>query len=408
MNVSIISIGDEVLTGSTINTNAAYISQRLGRLGYKVIEHRVLPDDKSLMKKGISESLERFPIVILTGGLGPTCDDFTREVMAEIAGSALVKDEKIYQTLQERYGDRLISIENQSLVLEKAEILPNPIGTASGFKIQIGSHFLFALPGVPLELHQMLEEVILHLNKTEQQTKNFTHLIHLFNLPESAVDPFLRKLEEEFPAVKIGIYASFGILSVKFETTASHEQEAIDTLKPLIKTIEDQFQDHIFNSSRGKIEEAVQELFIQKGYTLSLAESCTGGSIASRLTKLPDCSRYFLGSLVVYSNALKQNLLGVSAKTLQNYGSVSQEVVEEMVLGLQKLTDSTYCLAVSGIAGPGGGSKDKPVGTIWGALLKKGERPFAWKFQGFGSREMIIERAVNRLLAQLIIDARET
>lgn len=406
MSVAVVSIGDEVLMGSTINTNAAYISQKLTRAGYKVAEHRVLPDDKILMRIGIEDALQRFPIVILTGGLGPTCDDYTREVLAEIIQSPLVTNEEIWEDLKQRYGDRPICLDNQALVIEKAQVLRNPIGTASGFKITQGQHILFALPGVPLELQRMFELVLDHLKKEGPAGQSFTHIINLFNLPESAVDPLLRQLELQYPDVKIGIYASFGILNVKFETKAPSALESKLLLKPLIEQVETSFQDHLFESERGKIEDAIHQLFLLNQWTLSLAESCTGGSVASRLTRLPGCSQYFLGSMVVYSNELKEKVLKVSPKTLKKFGAVSSEVVLEMVEGLQALTQSTYCLAVSGIAGPDGGTAEKPVGTVWGAILKKGEFPVAWEFRGFGSREMIIERAVNRLLAQILIDAR--
>ena len=408
MTVAVVSIGDEILMGSTINTNAAYISKQLTQLGYKVAKHIVLPDSKEEMKKGIINAFCLYDIVIVTGGLGPTCDDFTRDVLADIFKSKLVRNEEIAKTLKERYGNLPISLEDQCLVIENAAIIPNPSGTASGFKFHQNTKLLFALPGVPFELQQMFQDVLRSLKEEGPIPENFIYTMNLCNLPESAVDPTLRELEKKYPHIKIGIYASYGLLNVKFEIQAVSAVKARQKLAPLIQTIQQKFGYHLFDAVHGKIDEAIHQIFSNNPWTLSLAESCTGGGIASRLTRYPGSSKYFLGSVVSYSNLLKQELLKVSPKTLEKYGAVSEQTVLEMVTGIQNLTGSTYALAVSGIAGPDGGTPEKPVGTVWGAIIKERHAPKAWKFKAFGNREMIIERSINALLSQLWLEVRES
>lgn len=403
MKIEVIAIGNEILSGNTVNTNAAFISNELLKAGLSVYRHTVLSDEESQLREGLTEGLKRSDVVLTTGGLGPTYDDTTRKVVARLFGTGFTFHPEIAADLKERYGDhRLIRLEDQSTLPSLAKPIRNRVGTAPGLLFEANDALLIMMPGVPPEMKvMMMEQVIPYLQKTLQpKMKKYYRNIHLFNLPESAVDTTLRDISSGYPEIEVGIYPNLGLLSVGISTVSENEPMASALLEKAKNILVGKFTEHIFESENGRIEQAVHDLFIAKGLTLSTAESCTGGSVAARLTRIPGASKYFMGSLVTYSNQLKMSLLDVSEKTLKDKGAVSEEVVKEMAKGLLAKTGTDYGLAVTGIAGPEGGTAEKPVGTVWGALIRKGNEPYAWKFRGYGGRDMIIERSVNALLAE--------
>lgn len=392
MRIEIIAIGDELLSGITVNTNAAFIGKELAVLGHEIVRHTVLPDEPEKLKAGLQEALNRSELVIVTGGLGPTCDDLTRNVVADIFSSDFRFDEAIAEDLRKRYGDKIISLVDQATVPTKATLLPNRVGTAPGLNFE---NKIILMPGVPSEMRAMLtNEVIPFLKKqfpvSSTQIEKF---LHFCILPESVIDVELRKLQEAYPYVKIGIYPSYGMVSVKL--SAEKENQIV----PCIEVLTKEFGTYLAPYS--KIEEAIHELFITEKKTLALAESCTGGLIAHKITSLAGASEYFLGSLVVYSNSLKQSLLGVTESVLKEKGAVSEEVVRQMWEGVLKATKADYAIAVTGISGPSGGTKEKPVGTIWAAVGKRGETPHVWTFHAKGNRETINASTANRVLGAL-------
>ncbi len=403
MNVEVIAIGNELLSGSTVNTNAAFISEQLQHQGYIVSRHTVLSDEVSQMRLGFQEALRRSRLVISTGGLGPTCDDLTRNVAAELFGSDFRYDEEIANDIKRRFGQDAPTIKNQATVPTKAIILRNSIGTAPGMIFQGDGSTLILLPGVPLEMRAMMLDQVMSYLKTHQEAfpKRYTKRLQFFGLPESAVDPMLREIKEKHANIECGIYPDQGILTVTVSAQASSEEQAEEILKIPYNFICSKFSSSVFYSATGKLEHAVHEMLLQKGLTLSAAESCTGGVLSAKLTQIPGASKYFIGSVVAYSNELKFSLLGVSQDTLSKYGAVSEEVVAEMCLGILKLTGSDYAVAISGIAGPSGGSPEKPIGTLWCAFGKQGEKPLTWLCQGKGNREMIIKQGANALLAKI-------
>ena len=328
MDVEIISIGDEVLRGQTVNGNAAFLSHELTERGYTICRHTVLSDDIEAIRSGLQEALHRSSFVITTGGLGPTLDDLTR-----VAAAPFFK--------------------------EKPEELKNELGTAPG---AFGSH-LILLPGVPREMERMfLEETMpLILERYPLDKPYHIRSCTLCLLRELEVDPILKKLEA--PGLKIGIYPAYGSLQIVFRS-----QRSVDDL---IRKVQEQFP--TFYVGRGSIEEAVHREMIARKKTLALAESCTGGAIAARLARVPDASLYFLGSIVAYSNQWKERFLGVRHDTLSKHGAVSGEAVEEMIQGHFDETECDFAVAVSGILGPKGGSAQKPVGTIYIAVAERGK-----------------------------------
>jgi len=402
MDIEIVAIGSEILSGFTINSNASYISRQLSDVGIPTAYHTVVADGAEVLKETLKKAVKRSHFVIVTGGLGPTCDDITRSVVAELFHSPLEYSPEIAKKLLARYGDKMISVHDQATVPVNAKLIENTLGTASGLIFNEENATLFLLPGVPSEMKKMFNDSVLpyiserYLIERRIQ-KRWLHYFHLF---ESQVDPVLRELKNKNPSLDFGIYPSKGNLSICVSTQEAHDHE--QTLKIAVDELKRHFDDHYFEAESGNIEEAVQRIFIDHGLTLALAESCTGGAMAAKLTGRSGASDYFVGSLVTYSNQLKQSLLKVPANTLQKYGAVSREVVEQMVTGLLAQTDSDYGVAVSGIAGPNGGTADKPVGTVWAAIGKKGEKPHSWLMQGPGfSREMVIDFTVNIVLGNL-------
>lgn len=366
MSIEILAIGNEVLSGMTTNTNAAYLGQRLDHEGWSVVRHTVLPDDPGGITMGLQEALSRSLCVIATGGLGPTIDDITLACA-------------------------------QNIFEGEPQEIPNRVGSASGLIFRAEDRLLILLPGVPQEMQSMFEEsVIPYLHRElPLKEKRFQEITHLCLLKEQEVDPLLRELKTHHPKIEIGIYPGYGTLTLRLR---SSDKSILQKAKHQIETL---FPGHLFLSKSGKIEEAIHDWFIAHKKTLACAESCTGGLIASKLTALAGASNYFLGSLVTYSNELKEQLLGVSSETLKTKGAVSSETVSEMVKGLLQKTEADWGIAVSGIAGPSGGTKEKPVGTIWYAIGQRGKEAVSRSFLAKGNRQTITLQAANKVLGHL-------
>lgn len=403
MNVEIITIGSELLCGMIVNTNAAFLGRELTKAGFNVVRQTSLHDAPGQLKAGLKEALQRSPIVISTGGLGSTCDDLTKRTAADIFDSGFHFDQSIADELERRYGKQLKSIQDQANIPDKAQIIPNEMGTAPGFIFNANGSMLILLPGVPHELRGMLSNWVLPflINTFPSAHSRFSRQIHLFGIPESDIDPHLRHLKNLFPQVEMGIYPFTGTVTAHFHLASNNEKTALDILESCVQTIKNNFSGHLFESASGKMEEAIQNLLIQKKMTLAVAESCTGGSIAAKLTRIPGASKYFLGGLVPYSNQMKTHLLNIPEDMLEKHGAVSPEVVAKMSMEALSLANSDWSLAVSGIAGPDGGTPEKPVGTVWAAILQKNHEPFVWNMLLRGSREVIIEKTVNITLGQL-------
>jgi nicotinamide-nucleotide amidase len=397
--LEIVAIGNELLAGSVINTNAAWLSQAIQSAGFHVTRHSTLPDDPIVVKKALSEALERSSFVITTGGLGPTCDDLTRQIAADLFDSNLYYNEEVAKELIARFGPDLISLEDQSMVPDKALLLKNPVGTASALVFSDNGKVLILLPGVPIEMKAIVSDSLLpFLAKDYPPIKTFfQESVYFHSTRESDIDPSLRELQKQYPYLQIGIYPHASLVTVKL--SIEEDASILEAAKAVLK---ERFSAILYSSSSGTIEEAIKDRFLEKGLSLSTAESCTGGAISARLASVSGASQYFLGGCVVYSNEMKKKLLEVPEKTLEAYGAVSQETVEAMLEGSLQATGSDYALAISGIAGPTGGSPEKPVGTIWAGVAKKGQKPqiFHWKLPG--TREAKILRATNRLLGALL------
>lgn len=404
MKIEIVAIGNELLSGFVINTNAAFISEGLLKEGLKTQRHTVLPDDAETLRKGLEDALERSDLVICTGGLGPTCDDITRNVAAGIFQSGFRYDEETASELKRRYGDYLISVDDQSTVPSKALLLKNNVGTAPGMVFQQNGKTLILLPGVPPEMKAMwVDQVVPYMRSQFPALERiFNKRLSLMGLRESTVDIVLRELLQKHPNVEFGIYPGQMVLGVNISTIDKDPASAMKRLETSFEVLMEKFGENVYDSPSGKIEEAVHHRFLKDKATLAVAESCTGGSVAAHLTKLPGSSQYFLGSIVAYSNAAKTQLLGVPELLLAEKGAVSEEVVRSMLNGVFSKTPCDYGIAVSGIAGPSGGTLEKPVGTVWLGVGRRDSEPRLWQLRAYGNREMVIQRSVNILLGGLL------
>ncbi len=361
MTIEILSIGNELLSGHTINTNAATLAQALLPEGFPIGRVTVLPDEETRLKKGIEEAMERSSFLITTGGLGPTGDDITLPIVEALYGPS-----------------------KQSIA--------NPIGTAPGAFFE-GNVPLIALPGVPSQMEIMVPEVLKILGKYVIE-KHYVSPLYVCLIPELDVEPYLRTLEKEHPGVTIGICPGAGVLSLYLHAADPK------LFPPVEEKLVKRLYIHLFSRKDKQIALALQEWMVENGKTLAVGESCTGGHLAANLTIHPGASAYFLGGVVAYSDALKESALGVQEETLKKHGAVSEEVVVEMGAGVKKLTGADYVITVSGIAGPTGGTTDKPIGTVWAAITTP-EKTYTGLIPPRKTRKTIIDYSVNYLLANL-------
>lgn len=403
MNIEVITIGNEILYGNIVDTNFVYLAKRLAEEGYGISRHTSIPDDPEVMEQCLREALHRSEIILTTGGLGPTLDDKTKEVIAQVFGKKLILNPAVKEELIGRYGPDYSWIDHQATVPVETEILQNRVGTAPGFLFKKDKNLCFVMPGVPLEMQTMFEnEVLVRLKYVlQKRQKQIVKSLYLCHLPESNVDPYLRALDTQYPHIEKGIYPGYGVLSVEFKVKES--PKAQQELQACVHTIEQAFGSYLFSQEDKSLSLAVHNTLTHHKKTLALAESCTGGFIASQLVQHAGASNYFLGGIVCYSDEMKKRSLGVKAETLRTHGAVSEETVKQMLEGAFALSGADYALAVSGVLGPSGGSQEKPIGTVWCGLGIRGEAPHIGKIlaKGRAKRASMIEYTTNFMLGVL-------
>jgi nicotinamide-nucleotide amidase len=365
----ILSTGDELTTGRVVDTNSTRIAAQLQALGVPVAAVLKVGDERERLLWALEQARLLADLVIGTGGLGPTADDLSTEVVALFAGRRLVQNEPIANALQERFAARGIpwTANNlkQALFPEGATIIPNPVGTAPGFRLSIGSgKQLIWLSGVPREMTAMMEAAVLPWVSSErgaeQQISACT--FKLYGVTESKLDDVVKPIELG-PTAKLSFRAHYPDLSLRLAVTGGAGREALFTR--LKREIAGRLGDYVYADQDLTLEEVVGRLLLERGHMLAVAESCTGGYISHRITRVAGSSAYFHGGAVTYSNQAKSRILGIREETLQNYGAVSRETALEMSRTAKEKTGSSIALGVTGIAGPGGGSAAKPVGTVW-------------------------------------------
>ncbi len=370
MKLEILSTGDEIRSGAVIDSNSAYIAQQLENAGFFTARHTCVGDDLQTIVSILKEISGRCDVAIVTGGLGPTEDDITAEAAAYAANKKLALDKEAEKQIQRilKKINREMNPSNlkQAMLPEVSTRIDNLFGTAPGFMLAIGKTFFYFLPGVPFEMKKMLPQVIGHIKETLSEDKEITKTVTLktFGLAESSVNEMLKDLFAKFGTVKIGLRAVFPEIHIKLYGRSEDEKKLSNEIETAKKNIMERIGKYLFSEDESKLEEIVGRMLTEKKATLATAESCTGGLLADRLTNVPGSSDYFLFSGVTYANEAKMKVLGVSPETLEKYGAVSVETVKEMALGAKRVSGADYTISISGIAGPGGGSDEKPVGTV--------------------------------------------
>ncbi len=371
MNIEILITGDEIRTGAAVDTNSAYIAQVLLENGLGVMRHNCVGDNTDHLVAVLHEIGGRADAALVTGGLGPTSDDVTALAAAKSAGVDLAMNwpalEKIERYFKSRDRTMPESNKKQAMLPVGAEPIDNPTGTAPGFILKIDRCVFFFLPGVPAEMSRMLSEAVLpRLEKMQGANREFnlTKTISTFGLPESKVAEKVAGIEEMFPEITLGFRAKFPEIQIKLYGRGKRKETVGQCVAAATEAVLDRIGEVVFSTDGNSMEAAVGRLLREKRATVAVAESCTGGLISHMLTNVPGSSNYFLFSGVTYSNPAKRNVLGVSSTIIERFGAVHEETAREMAAGVRRIAGSDFGLATSGIAGPDGGTPEKPVGLV--------------------------------------------
>lgn len=372
-SAEILAVGSELLTPTRIDTNSLAITERLNTLGIQVRAKAVVGDRRADLATLLGAALSRVDLVLLSGGLGPTDDDLTRDVVAEVLGRPVHEDDEITAAIRARFERRGLTMPDinrrQAMVPEGAVVLPNVNGTAPGLWIDHGSQVVVLLPGPPRELIPMLDgEVVGRLAARTSGDGLFTRVVRVFGRSEShteeAVRPYYGAWAAANPAIEVTILAARGAIDLHLTARAASSGAAAAVLDPAVRQTLEAIGDDVYSADGRAIEEVVGDLLRERKWRLGAAESCTGGLLLSRLTEIPGSSDYVDGGIVSYSNRLKVDLLGVDAALIDAHGAVSEPVAAAMAHGIRTRTGVDVGVAITGIAGPGGGSDSKPVGTV--------------------------------------------
>lgn len=371
MIIEILATGDEIRTGAAIDSNSAHIAQVLEQAGLEALRHTCVGDDMDLMVSIIKEIGSRADVAVVTGGLGPTSDDITAEAAAKAKGVERVLNRSALDVVENFFKTRKRTMspsnQKQAMLPEGAEFLNNPIGSAPGFFLKIDRCWFFFVPGVPFEMRRMLsDEVLPRIDKLygRPDELSLVKTISTFGLTESETGELLVGLSAEFPEITPGFRSKFPEIQVKLYIRGKDDKVLRKILEKASQWILGKLKENVFSMNGRSMEAVVGRLLAEKQATLAVAESCTGGLISHMLTNVPGSSAYFHFSGVTYSNKAKKKVLGVSNEVLQRYGAVHQETVKSMAQGVRRVGGTTYGLATSGIAGPDGGTDEKPVGTL--------------------------------------------
>ncbi len=403
----IITIGDELLIGQVVDTNSAWMARQLNEMGIQLYQITSVHDDRQHIIAALDEAFSRADIVLTTGGLGPTKDDITKHVLCDYFQSHLIENAHVRAHIEALYQDRPDVLNRltstQWLVPECAEILENRVGSAPLMIFHRGQKLLACMPGVPYEMKIAMTEQILPYLESKVNSRKSKAIIHktlqVTGIAESSLAILLEEFENAMPAaLHLAYLPKDGVIRLRLssygELTEADMQQWFDRLRQLVS-------DYLIADIDEPMEVLLGRLLTERHQTIATAESCTGGRLAALLNKHPGSSVFYMGSVVAYDNAVKQQVLGVHAESLRNYGAVSEAVVREMAEGVRALMHTDYAIATSGIAGPDGGSEEKPVGTVWIAWATP-EGTTAECFHLGKLREQITDRACLRALIGLL------
>jgi nicotinamide-nucleotide amidase len=402
MRAEIIAIGSELLTPHRLDTNSLFITAELNQIGIRVIQKAVVGDDPDEMRSSFRHALDRADLIISCGGLGPTDDDRTRDTVAGMLGRKLHLDEEILRRIQERfrrYGRSMPAInERQAMIIEGATILPNPRGTAPGLWLEAEGHIIILLPGVPAELRAIFEaEVKPRLARLSGNVRLYSRDLRILGLPESEVEQRVSPLYALYPDVETTILAAPLGIQLHPSVWSDDPEKARRLLDEITERMAFALGEHLYSTRGETLEDICARLLTENRATIAAAESCTGGMVAERLTNIPGSSVYFVGGVVCYSNELKTTMVGVPPELIESKGAVSAEVARSLADGIRKRTGATLGVGITGIAGPGGGTPEKPVGLVYIGLADE-RGPKEKEFRFFGDRDRIRQQATQLAL----------
>ncbi len=407
VQVEIINIGDELLIGQVLNTNASQMAQMLNTYGFNVLTTSVIGDNKTQIEESLKIALQRADCILITGGLGPTKDDITKKTLADFFASKLILNKEVEEHVKSYFTRKNLPFtptnQAQALVPETCRVVFNPVGTAPGMCFEKEGKLIFSMPGVPFEMRKMMNSVIEIMQQHFNQKTKIIHKTLLYaNIGESFLSDMISEFENNLPE-----YISLAYLpksnTIRLRLTAKTDDN------PAIENELDEKVNHLIKLTKGyfmgfeidNLATIIGERLKNTGKTLCSAESCTGGFISHLITSNPGASQYYKGSVVAYSNEIKQSLLNVSFENLENYGAVSKQVAEQMSKGALKQLQTNYAVATTGIAGPEGGSEEKPVGTVWISVCSDKET-ISEKYYFPTTRDNFIERTSNQALLMLL------
>lgn len=406
MQATILSIGDELALGQTVDTNSAWLAARLARLGISTLFHHTVADDRTAISEAFAYAAARSAVVLVTGGLGPTEDDLTRDALADALGEPLVEDTEAAAHLETFFAGRGRPMPQrnrvQALHPRGSRTIPNPNGTAPGLRAELNGATIYVMPGVPREMRGMYEDAIepeLRLLGHETTRVILTTKIKTFGWGESDVAQALgSELMARQRSPTVGTTVSDGFCSIRIRSEGTDPTRAQLDLEVTAAEVEATLGPIVFGRDDDTLQAATLRTLVERGITLTTAESCTGGLVGGLLTDVPGSSGAYLGGWVTYANAMKRDLLGVPAPTLAEHGAVSEATVRAMAAGAMERAGAAMAVAVSGVAGPGGGTDERPVGTVWFALARRREgEPTveAWRAQLRGDRGAVRDRAAK-------------
>src|SRR5207302_2086231 len=405
LSAEIIAIGSELLSPSRSDTNSLWLTDQLNRIGIDVKLKTIVGDDDSRLEEVVKDAVKRSRVVITTGGLGPTEDDITRKVVARALGKRLSLNENVLEEIRARFlqfGMKMPERNSrQAMVIDGAEVLPNPNGSAPGLFLEHGECAIALLPGPPREMKPMFENHVQpRIAKLAGETRFATRVLRVAGLGESAVDEKIAPIYSQFKNPQTTILFNSSEIEIHLRAHGRSEEDADALLDNLSLKIEQALGNAVFSFRGETMEEVVGRRLAMTDFTLAVAESCTGGLIAQRLTNVPGSSKYFVEGVVTYSNESKTRLLGVDKKVIKEFGAVSQQVARDMARGVRHKAKSDFGLAVTGIAGPGGGTEEKPVGLVYIALADDAHTEHK-KLMLPGDRELVRWRASQASLDML-------
>jgi nicotinamide-nucleotide amidase len=412
MKADIIAIGDEILIGQITDTNSGFMAKYLNDLGIEVNRITVISDSKEHIIKTLEDSLKHSDIVLITGGLGPTNDDITKFTLAEYFNSELIHSEEVLNNIKQIFAGREITLNKQNLgqalVPNNCTVLNNRMGTAPGMFFKVGNKMVFSMPGVPFEMKALFKEQIIPIiEKNNGNSLIANKTVFVYHIPESILAERLEEWEAAFPVnMSLAYLPSPGLVKLRITARGDNKEILLSKIDDKIDLLANYIAIDSLETISLRLEERLNKLAIERNVSIASAESCTGGLIAHLITSVPGSSAFFKGGVISYSNEIKENILKVNADDLLKSGAVSEIVVEQMAEGARHLLNTDYVVSTSGIAGPDGGTLEKPVGTVWIAVASK-DKTISTCFNFSNNRDRNIEKSANMAIDMLYKEIKE-